>query len=35
MNINGGGLLYMYIGMYGMFIIIEVVKQFCYECGEC
>lgn len=33
-NINGGGLFCVYLGMYGMFLIIEVVIQFCCQGGE-
>lgn len=34
MNTNGGGLSYAHTGMYGMFIIIEAVRQIRGECGE-
>lgn len=34
MNTNGGGLSYTHTGMYGMFIIIEAVRQLRGECGE-
>jgi acetyl-CoA acetyltransferase len=34
MNTNGGGLSYTHTGMYGMFIIIEAVRQVRGECGE-
>jgi acetyl-CoA acetyltransferase len=34
MNTNGGGLSYAHTGMYGMFIIIEAVRQLRGECGE-
>ena len=34
MNTNGGGLSYTHTGMYGMFTIIEAVRQVRSECGE-
>ena len=34
MNTNGGGLSYCHTGMYGMFAIIESVRQLRGECGE-
>jgi acetyl-CoA acetyltransferase len=34
MNTNGGGLSYTHPGMYGMFILIEGVRQLRGECGE-
>lgn len=34
MNTNGGGLSYTHTGMYGMFTIIEAVRQLRGECGE-
>lgn len=34
MNTNGGGLSYAHTGMYGMFIIIEAVRQIRGACGE-
>jgi acetyl-CoA acetyltransferase len=34
MNTNGGGLSYTHPGMYGMFLIVEAVKQLRGECGE-
>src|SRR5204863_5542198 len=34
MNTNGGGLSYNHPGMYGMFILIEAVRQLRGECGE-
>ncbi len=33
MNTNGGGLSYTHPGMYGMFILIEAVRQMRNECG--
>ena len=33
MNTNGGGLSYQHTGMYGMFILIEAVRQLRGECG--
>jgi acetyl-CoA acetyltransferase len=33
MNTNGGGLSYTHPGMYGMFLIVEAVKQLRGECG--
>lgn len=34
MNTNGGGLSYTHTGMYGMFTIIEAVRQLRGECGD-
>ena len=34
MNTNGGGLSYTHTGMYGIFTIIEAVRQLRGECGE-
>jgi acetyl-CoA acetyltransferase len=34
MNTNGGGLSYTHPGMYGMFVLIEAVRQLRGECGE-
>jgi acetyl-CoA acetyltransferase len=34
MNTNGGGLSYTHPGQYGMFLIVEAVKQLRGECGE-
>jgi acetyl-CoA acetyltransferase len=34
MNTNGGGLSYTHTGMYGMFLLIEAVRQLRGECGE-
>lgn len=34
MNTNGGGLSYTHPGMYGMFLIVEAVKQLRGECGQ-
>jgi acetyl-CoA acetyltransferase len=34
MNTNGGGLSYTHPGMYGIFTIIEAVRQLRGECGE-
>ncbi len=34
MNTNGGGLSYTHPGMYGMFLIVESVRQLRGECGE-
>jgi acetyl-CoA acetyltransferase len=33
-NTNGGGLSYTHPGMYGMFLIVEAVKQLRGECGQ-
>ena len=33
MNTNGGGLSYTHTGMYGIFTIIEAVRQLRGECG--
>jgi acetyl-CoA acetyltransferase len=33
-NTNGGGLSYCHPGMYGLFLLIEAVRQLCGECGE-
>ena len=33
MNTNGGGLSYTHPGQYGMFIIVEAVRQLRGECG--
>jgi acetyl-CoA acetyltransferase len=33
MNTNGGGLSYAHTGMYGIFTIIEAVRQLRGECG--
>jgi acetyl-CoA acetyltransferase len=33
-NTNGGGLSYCHPGMYGLFILIEAVRQLRGECGE-
>ena len=33
MNTNGGGLSYTHTGMYGIFIIVEAVRQLRQECG--
>ena len=34
MNTNGGGLSYTHTGMYGIFTLIEAVRQLRGECGE-
>lgn len=34
MNTNGGGLSYTHTGMYGIFLMIEAVRQLRGECGE-
>jgi acetyl-CoA acetyltransferase len=34
MNTNGGGLSYTHPGMYGMFLLVESVRQLRGECGE-
>ncbi len=34
MNTNGGGLSYTHPGMYGMFLIVEAVRQLRSECGD-
>lgn len=34
MNTNGGGLSYTHTGMYGIFLLIEAVRQLRGECGE-
>ena len=34
MNTNGGGLSYTHPGMYGMFLIVEAVRQVRGECGD-
>ena len=34
MNTSGGGLSYTHSGMYGMFLVVEAVKQLRGEAGE-
>ena len=34
MNTNGGGLSYTHPGLYGMFLLVEAVRQLRGECGE-
>lgn len=34
MNTNGGGLSYIHTGMYGMFALVEAVRQLRGECGD-
>ena len=34
MNTNGGGLSYTHTGMYGLFLLIEAVRQLRDECGD-